>query len=199
MWYILNFFRIYYNIFFNPHFPMMEREMSRGKRMNGRLPSIRRNVRPISPRISSGINRSDTGWRLHFTFLGGDMIGQVAFPPSKTIMFSLILDIEKVLWSDGGTTSKRSRCCFLSFFFARRWRRWRTGPERPSVKWAMAAHWVRCELLAFLWEYTWIQEFEGVETLCKESGWRLGWLSIETGSSARQLDPNNTLLWIEGG
>ena len=35
------------------------------------------------------------------------MIGQVAFPPSKTIMFSLILDIEKVLWSDGGTTSKR--------------------------------------------------------------------------------------------
>ena len=39
---------------------------------------------------------------------------------SNSVMFSLILDIEKVLWSDGGTTSKRSRCCFLSFFFARR-------------------------------------------------------------------------------
>ena len=182
-------------IFSNPHCPMMESVISRSKQMNGRQPSIRRKVRPISPLISSWIWRSDTWWHLHLTFLGGV---QEEFPPSKTIMFSLMSEIEKVNWSGGGTTSRRRRCCFWSFFFERRNRRWWTGPETPSLKWATAAHWVRREQLAFFWEYTWNHELEEVETSCEESGRRFEWLASET-VSAWQLDPNDTLLWMEGG
>ena len=176
----------------------MESEILRGKQMNGRQPSIQRKVRPMSPHISSWIWRSDTWWRLHLTFLGGVIIGQEELPPSKTIMSSLMSAIEKVNWSDDGTTSRSRHCCFWSFFFARRNRRWQTGPETPSGKWATAPHWVRREQLAFFWEYTWNHALEGELTSCEESGRRFGWLAGDK-VPAWQLDPNNTWLWIEGG
>jgi len=71
-----------------PQRPKMSIEVLRGKRMNGRQPSIRRKVRPMSPRKSSSIWRSDTWWCLHLTVLRGVIGGQEKLPPSKTIFFS---------------------------------------------------------------------------------------------------------------
>ena len=71
-----------------PQCPIMSREVFRGKRIKGRQPSIRRKVRPMSPRKSSSIWRSETWWHLHSTVLGGVIGGQDKLPPSKTIISS---------------------------------------------------------------------------------------------------------------
>jgi hypothetical protein len=62
----------------------------------------------------------------------------------------------------------------------------------------MAAHWVRWEQFAVLWEYTWNQACEEVVTSWEESGRRFDRFpgNLET---AQQLDPLNPRLWIEGG
>ena len=106
---------------------MIEREVARGSRINGRQPFIRGKVRPMSSRRTSCIKRSETWRRLHRTPFGGVMGGQSELPPSKTIISSLMSRIDTVGWkSDGRTISRSLRCCFSCFFFARQNRLRRT-------------------------------------------------------------------------
>ena len=69
-----------------PQHPMMSSDIFRGRRMNGRHPSIRRKVRPKSPWMSSWIWNSDTWWHLHLMLVGGVIVGQLELPTSKTII-----------------------------------------------------------------------------------------------------------------
>ncbi len=66
--------------------------------------------------------------------------GHPELPPSKTIMSWSMLEIEKVTWSDDGTTLQRICCCFWSFFISQRYQQLQTEGERLTVKWATAAH-----------------------------------------------------------
>ena len=118
----------------SPQLPMMSSEVLWGRRMNGRQPSIRWKVRPMSPCKSSWIWRSDTWWRLHSTDLGGVIEGQDKLPSSKTIISSSMSEKLKGTWSDETIISRRTLCCFCNFFFACRFRRQRTELLRPSVE-----------------------------------------------------------------
>ena len=179
---------------------MIEREVARGSRINGRQPFIRGKVRPMSSRRSSGIKRSETWRRLHRTPFGGVMGGQSELPPSKTIISSLMSRIDTVGWkSDGRTISRSLRCCFSCFFFARRIRLRRTELGIASGKCPTAAHWVRREQFDFLFEYTWNQAcVDKLTSREDERGLRWGLFTGDL-ESAQQLDPLKAQVWVEGG